>query len=181
MYVLDCAYVKASRRLNRYQKRTASVDFSRDNGFLLIAAGHTSYYGNGTLSGSYVIFLNEFFRIFSDLLETDKTFIGKFLLPIPFENEILLERIVQNKSVFVPVFGNMTHSGLSAHPDARIGNILSAKLCLSSVNTLEPRESVNQVRLTVSFDTGDADYFSRTNVERYAVNGILLGNSVHHS
>ena len=72
----------------------------------------------------------------------------------PLQHHIVLQRKVQDQSVLMAVLRNMTHI-CAALADRAVRNILAAQGDLSR-GLIQPRQTVDQLRLSVAVDTGDA-------------------------
>ena len=107
MDILYRTNIKASCRLDRYQKLMFTVKFSCYNSFLLVAAGHTSCRSDRTLSGTNIELVYKHFRVFTDLVKTNETVILKIFFKIPLKDYILLKGIIKDKSVLMTVLWNM--------------------------------------------------------------------------
>ncbi len=96
---------------------------------------------------------------------------------ISLQNHILFERIVEDKSVFVSVLGDMAHARFTSVSYRGVGNIFAAKQYFARLDFFKPRYAVNEFGLTVPVYTGNADYFARTDVKRNAAHGVFFMNS----
>ena len=76
--------------------------------------------------------------------------------------------------MLVPILGDMTHAEQGALADGHMRDVLAAKQDLPVLDRLKPRQAVDQLRLTVAVDAGDADDLTRTHLKRYVVHGVVL-------
>ena len=107
------------------------VHFSRDDGFLLVTARHGTNDCYRTLTATYVVFFDKFVGILSYRFETNKSAFLEFGFEITLQNHILFERIVENKTVFVSVFGNMREAVRVTITYVLFGNIFAVKVNLA--------------------------------------------------
>ena len=100
--------------------------------------------------------------------------VREFRLKIALEHQIVLERIIEHQTVLVPVLGDVAHAHHAALPDGSVGNILAAQANLSAHHRLQTGQAVDQLRLAVAVDAGDADDLAAPDVERNAAHGVIL-------
>ena len=172
---LDSAYIHASGRLYCDQKGRIFINFSGYDGFLLITAGHGSCLGYRTLAGSYIVSSDQFFRIASDgffLKETE--FICKLRLEISLEHHVVLQGIVQYKTMFVAVFRNVALTENGSLSYGSLCQIFPVQMDRSGFQIRQSGKSVDQFTLTVSVDSGNADDLTFSYLERYVAYCIFF-------
>ena len=90
--ILDSANVKTASRLNSDQEFGILIDFTGNNRLLLVAAGHGTCHGNGTLTATDIKFFNQSFRIGANVLLAEEACgIGKFRFKITLQNKVILQ------------------------------------------------------------------------------------------
>ena len=93
-------------------------------------------------------------------------------LPETLQHQIVLQREVQDQAVLVPVFGNVAHI-CAPLVNGAMGNIMAAQGDLAR-RLVKPRQPVDQLRLAVAVDTGDAHDLACTHAEIHMIHGIAL-------
>ena len=76
--------------------------------------------------------------------------------------------------MLVPVLGDMAHAEQGALADGHMRDVLAAKQDFPVLDRLKPRQAVDQLRLTVAVDAGDADDLARAHLKRYVMHGVVL-------
>ena len=89
----------------------------------------------------------------------------EFRLPEALEHHIVLQRVVQNQTVLVPVLGDVGQAQAVALPDGGMGDILAVQIDFTGGHFFQPCQSIYKLRLAVAFDTGQADNFTLTNLQ----------------
>ena len=174
MNVLDRADIQTSGRLHRNQKLRILIYFTGNDRLLLIAAGHAPGNGHRTLSGTHVILRDQLFGICPDIFPIQKACLGdKLRFKIAFQNDIVLQRIIQNQSVFMSVLRDMAHIFIP-FTDTQVCNIPAAKTDLAAFHRLQSGQSVNKFCLSVSVDTCDTNDLSCTHLKRDIFDRIVL-------
>ena len=136
------------------------VHFPGDDRFLLVSAGHRTRNGNRALSASYVEFVDKSVRVLPYFLKPDKTAFLEFGFEITLQNHILFERIVENKSVLMPVFRNVRYAVNVSVPYAFIGYFFVFKINLTFFRLFKSGQRVYELGLPVSVDTCYTNYFA---------------------
>ena len=104
-----------------------SIHLTGNDRFLLITARHRASGRFRPATASYVEFIYKVFGIIFNRLESDKPAFTEFGFVITLKHHVLLKRIIENKPVFMPVFGNMTHTVRIAISDTFMRNIFVVK------------------------------------------------------
>ena len=102
-------------------------------------------------------------------------------LQIPLEHHVLLQGEVQNQAVLVPVLGNVAHV-LAPAADGGMGDVLAAQLHGAAGDLIQARQALDELRLAVAVDTGDAHDLSGPDLQAHVVNGVplvLVGGHAH--
>ncbi len=121
MNVLDCADIEAARWLNNNEYIGRSVDFARDNRFLLIAAGHRARRSHCALPGADVEFAYKTLGIFKNGFFVQNAIIRERLFVIVMDDKVLAQRKIEYKSVFLPILWNVTKP--------EVGSFLDREIC----------------------------------------------------
>ena len=181
MDVLDGAHVQAACGLHRYDERLVAVDLAGDDGLLLIAAGHAARNRDRPLAGAHVILLDQLFGVLAGFVEADEAVALELRLLETLQNQVLLQREVQNQAVLVPVLGNMAHARVAALPDGGVGDIVPTEGDLAAGRLFQPGQGIDQVGLAVAVDARDAHDLARAGGEGNVLHGIALVQAGGHA
>ena len=99
---------------------------------------------------------------------------------IPLENHVLLQRIIQNQSVFMTILGNVAHAELTALPNGGFCNIMTAQGYFSLLGLLKSRKGIDQLGLTVSFDSGKTDDLAPPYFKGDTLYGVIIMPGTGH-
>ena len=84
MDILNGTYVQTAGGLHRNKQLGVLVDLPGDDRFLLVAAGHGTGHGDGALTGTDVILLDQPLGIGADVLPAEEAeLVGELRLKIP--------------------------------------------------------------------------------------------------
>ena len=90
----------------------------------------------------------------------------------PLEDQVVLQGKIQNKAMLMPVLGDMAHI-LTPMVNGAVRNILPAQGNISR-RLVQSRQAIDQLRLAVAVDTGNAHDFSGPDAEAHMVYGVAL-------
>ena len=171
--VLDGADVQAARGLDGDDERLFAVQLAGHDGLLLVAAGHAAHDRDGPLAGAHVVLLDQPLGVFAHVAGVDEAGVLELFFLIALQHQVLLQREVEYQAVLVPVLGDVAHVRAALF-DAGVGDVVPAELDMPVRGLLQPGEAVDELRLAVAVDAGDAEYLARAHVEADAVHGVLL-------
>ena len=95
-------------------------------------------------------------------------------LHIGLQHHILLQAVIQHKTVLMTILRNMAHTGQASLADTAAGYLFSTKSDLSAACLLQTGQTMDQLSLSVSVDTGNADDFSLPDFKGDAFHCIIL-------
>ena len=150
------------------------VDFPGHNGLLLVAAGHAPGDGYRALAGAYVILPDELFRILPDCVKFDHTVVMKFWIPVPLKHQVLLQGVVQDQAVLMPVLGNVAHAGFAPGPGGVVGDVPATEGEGTGRLPGQAGEAIDKFCLPVALDPGQADDLPLANLEGHIPDGVLF-------
>src|SRR5699024_6526608 len=159
--------------LDRYQKLRLLVDLTGDDGFLLVAARHAAGNGLGSLTAAHIILTDQLFGIFLDFTLADKAMVLELGLPVPLQDHIFPQGIIQDQTVLVAVLRNMAHAGLGTLPDGGVGDVLAAQADMTAGGLFQTGDAVDQLTLAVALDTGNAEDLPCMDLEGHALDGVI--------
>ena len=175
MYVLNGAHVQAPGGLDGDEQLRVLVNLPGDDGLLLVAAGHAPGRRNGALAGTDVVLLNEAHGVLPDGLPFQKARRGdEVALKIPLEHHVVLQGVVQNQAVLVPVLGDVAHAGGIPLADGGLGDVLAAQGQRALLQGFQAGDAVDQLRLAVAVDARDADDFAPADLEGHVLDGVVF-------
>ena len=90
------------------------------------------------------------------------------------QDQILFQRIAEHQTVFMAVFRNMRHAGLTSLTDRCVGNVLPAERDLSGRSLFQSGQPVDQFRLSVSVNTGNTEDLSFVYRKRNPADRVVL-------
>ena len=151
-----------------------SVKLAGNDGFLLVAAGHTACGGCCPLTASDVVLLYKSVGIAAYCVEFYKAAALKILFKIALEHHILSQRIVKDKSVLMPVLRYMADTVGVFIAYAFAGHILAGKLYTALIGFIKPGQCLYKLRLTVAVNTCDTHYFAAAHIEGDLMYGVAL-------
>ena len=178
--VFDRAHVQAARGLDGDDERLVAVDLAGDDSFLLVAAGHAAGNGHRPLAGAHVKLLDELFGIFSGLIKANEAMALELRLLKALQNEVLLQRKVQNQAMLVSILGNVAHARVAAVANGRVGDVVAAEGDLAAGGLFKPRQGVDQIGLAVAVDACDAYDLARARGERNVLHSVVLVQAGGH-
>ncbi|MPM70392.1 hypothetical protein SDC9_117347 [bioreactor metagenome] len=114
------------------------------------------------------------FGIFAHLIFADKAFVFKGRLPISLQNQIFFQGIVQNQTIFVPVFRNVAHAELASLANGSHCNVMPQKGDMAAAQLFKARKSGHKFALAIPFNSGKADDFPLTYLQRNVFDSIVF-------
>ena len=177
MNILNSTYIQTAGGLYRHQQLGILIDLTGDDSLLLVAAGHTAGDGNRPLTAAHVVLLDQTLRVLADIVSPQESgSIGEFRFKIPLQHQIVLQRIVQHKTVFVAILRDVGHTHDTTLANGCAGDVLAAHGYLAGYQRLKTRQTIDKFGLTVAVDTGDADDLALAYLQRYVLNSVILVN-----
>ena len=174
MDILDSAYVQAAGGLDGDQQLGVFIDLARNDGFLLVAAGHAAGNRCGALAAAHVILLNQSGGIGLHGGAFDKTVLLKFRLPITLQNKVVCQRKVQHQAVLVAILRNVAHAQLGALTNGGACDILPFQGDGTGGGFFKTGQTINQLGLAVPLDAGNADDLPGAHLKIHALDGVVL-------
>src|SRR5699024_11518306 len=113
--------------LDLHQQFGVAVDLTGDDGLLLVAARHAAGDGHAALAAADVVLPDQPVRVFPYLVLADKAVVLELGLPVPLQHHVVLQGVVQDQAVLVPVLGDVAHAVFGALPDGGVGDVLAAE------------------------------------------------------
>ena len=181
MDVFDGAHVQAAGGLDRDDQRLVPVQFTGDDGLLLVAAGHAAGDRDRALAGAHVKLVDQPVGVFSHFVEADEAVGLEGGIAEALQDHVLLQREVQHQAVLVPVLGDQAHV-LAPLGDGHFADILAAQNDGSAGERFQTAQAVDELRLAVAVDTGDADDLARADIQADVVDRVVLvelGSDAH--
>ena len=103
--IFDGAHVQATGGLDGDEQLGILVDLTGNDGLLLVAAGHGPGNGDGALTGTDVILLDEPLGIGADVLAAQEAeLIGELRFEVALQDDVVLQGVIQHQTVLVTVF-----------------------------------------------------------------------------
>ena len=182
MDILDGAHVQAPGGLHGDQQLRVLVDLPGDDGLLLVAAGHAAGHCDRPLAGADVVLLDQAVGVLADGLALQEARLADELrLKVPLEHHVVLQGVVQHQAVLVAVLRDVAHAQQRPLPDGGAGDVLAAERNLAGLQGLQARQAVDQLRLAVAVNTGNADNLSRPDRKGDILHSIVVMELGGHS
>ena len=140
---------------------------------MLVAAGHAARDRDRTLAGAHVVLVDQALGILAHLVGADEAAFLEARLLIALEDQILLQRKIEDQAILMPVLRDVAHV-LQALVDGAVGDVLPAERDAAAGGLVQTGEPVDQLGLAVAVDARDADDLPRAHVERDVVHGVLF-------
>ena len=101
-------------------------------------------------------------------------------LPVALQHEVVLERIVQHQSVFVPVLRDVAHAELAALADRGACDVVPLQPDRAGARTFQPGQRVDELRLAVPLYAGQADDFAAPHGKGGVFHGVVVVEFAGH-
>src|SRR5581483_10563268 len=168
VHVLDRADVQAARRLSGDQDLRVARDLTRDDHLLLVPAGE----GAGArprAAAADVEVLDQLPGAGDEAARVQPAPLRIGLLRVVVERDVLRDRELEHEAAALPVLGDVADAEVE-HPAGgdMMRDVAAGDRDRAGGRAQEARERVDQLRLAVAVDSGDADDLARTYRERHA-------------
>ena len=180
MDILNGSNIQAAGRLHSHQQLGILIDFARDDGFLLVAAGHAAGNGHTALAGTHIVLLNQVVRILAHFIRLDKAIMLELRLPVALQHHVLFQRVIQHQAVLMAILRDMAHAVLGALADGSVGDVLSIQRDRTAGDFFQTGQAVHQLGLTVALNTGKANDLTRANVKADIAHRIFFMGAAGH-
>ena len=175
MDILNGAHVQTAGGLHRNKQLGVLVDLPGDDRFLLVAAGHGTGHGDGALTGTDVILLNQPLGIGADVLPAEEAeLVGELRLKIPLQDHIVFQRVVQHQAVLVAILRNVAHAQNAAAADGRVGDVHAAHGDRAAGRGFQTGYGIYQLALAVAVNARDADDLARVYLKADVFDCVVL-------